>query len=188
MKKITHLTPLSAQKKTSIIDLRVEYFEKIGLVDGNGPIKDFKLSILSNKFTYLKQTFPLSRKQKNILNFICTDRIYKKILIGSPSKLEDIITVFDINKWQKEISISKGSKESELTAFGKYILKSFGYKEKFRSRVKKGLWLANQLNIKSCPYCNSQYTLIVSKSNRKNQIAKFQFDHFFTVVRMYFDG
>ncbi|MFK4985705.1 hypothetical protein ACI4B7_28170, partial [Klebsiella pneumoniae] len=41
------------------------------------------------------------------------------------------------------------------------------------------IWLARQLNLKCCPYCNAQYT-IIANSDAGKTIAKFQFDHFFS--------
>lgn len=64
-------------------------------------------------------------------------------------------------------------------SFNKRILKAFGYKA-YRSDVL--ITLAKWLNIKSCPYCNSQYTLFVDKrinGQYPKGVAKFQFDHFF---------
>lgn len=64
-------------------------------------------------------------------------------------------------------------------SFNKRILKAFDYKT-YRGGVL--ITLAKWLNIKSCPYCNAQYTLFIDKRIRGQYpkgVAKFQFDHFF---------
>jgi hypothetical protein len=42
----------------------------------------------------------------------------------------------------------------------------------------RGVWFAKQMNIKVCPYCNAQNTILTNK-DFGNEILKFQFDHFF---------
>lgn len=64
------------------------------------------------------------------------------------------------------------------TQFGKNLLELYGYDKHFRKSQNRGIWLARQLNLKACPYCNSQYTLTVLKKDNKH-LAKFQFDHFY---------
>ncbi len=63
---------------------------------------------------------------------------------------------------------------NETTQFGKMVLWAFRYKE-FRDN--KLVLLAEKQNIKTCLYCNSQYTLTIEQKNEK--LAMFQFDHFF---------
>lgn len=53
------------------------------------------------------------------------------------------------------------------------VAKVFGYDHK------KLLDLAKWLNVKTCPYCNMQYTLYVHGQTKKARMAKFQFDHFY---------
>lgn len=64
-------------------------------------------------------------------------------------------------------------------SFNKRILKAFGY-NKFRGDVL--IVLAKRLNVKSCPYCNAQYTLFIEERTNMSYpkgVARFQFDHFF---------
>lgn len=101
---------------------------------------------------------------------------FDRILTSSPSQLETIINSFEENSWTSVV-YNEG-----LTDFGKKIQSIFDYQNKFRSKVNKGIWYAKQLNLKSCPYCNAQYTLVIKQGDRKT-LAKFQFDHFFPKER-----
>lgn len=94
------------------------------------------------------------------------------ILLASPRDLKRIKTVILTKYPNLFVSKAKGY-------FNKRILKAFGYKA-YRNDVL--ITLAKWLNIKSCPYCNAQYTLFIDKRARGQYpkgVAKFQFDHFF---------
>ena len=60
---------------------------------------------------------------------------------------------------------------SRSTPFGTIVLDIFGY-QNFRKNA-KSKWLTEQLKIKTCPYCNAQYTI----SSKKKLYHTF--DHFF---------
>jgi 5-methylcytosine-specific restriction endonuclease McrA len=63
----------------------------------------------------------------------------------------------------------------KLTALGNEIRDIFNYKG-FRDS-KKALWIANELSIKSCVYCNTQYALTVEHASKTKML--FHLDHFF---------
>lgn len=109
--------------------------------------------------------------QIDILNYLLIE--FPNIIISKPKELARCIKRFKDLKWNFEIF-----RNNQTTDFGKELLHVFGYSERFRSRVNRGIWLAQNLNIKTCPYCNAQNTILTHK-NFGNQIAKFQFDHFF---------
>ncbi len=50
------------------------------------------------------------------------------------------------------------------------------YEELFYNQ-KMGTWLAKQLEVKTCPYCNRQYTFTVETKNEEKRIRP-EFDHF----------
>jgi len=156
---------LSPYKKIS--DLEADYLLKF---QSNYKPKEALVKAISNKrkgkSTHKKMT------ELAILNYL--ENEFDKIVLKKPKDLNDIISYFNKRGWQKFIY-----ENDKTTAFGKQLLEIFGYSKKFRSQVKRGIWLAKQLNLKSCPYCNAQYTLIASADTRK-YIAKFQFDHFFS--------
>jgi hypothetical protein len=117
----------------------------------------------------------LSITQVQCLEYICEN--YNKIIIGKPLQLEKVVSIFDQNGWNIEIN-----NNGVRTRFGIALTNLFGYASQFRSEQKRGVWFALQMNIKVCPYCNSQYTLVVNRKN-KGALAKFQFDHFFPLER-----
>lgn len=110
----------------------------------------------------------LTRTEASPLNialkkFIKTN--LKTILTGTPSE------IFEINLEFKKILTKKQNPT--------LILKSiFNYSE-FSKKNKKycAYTLAENLNIRTCLYCNRQYTLTVI--NKKDQITRPEFDHFF---------
>ena len=96
--------------------------------------------------------------------FIITN--LKTILTGTPSEIFEINSRFYLIKHIKE----------DLTP----ILKSiFDYSEFTKKSVTKycAYTLTENLNIRTCLYCNRQYTLTVI--NKMDQITRPEFDHFF---------
>jgi len=93
------------------------------------------------------------------------------ILTAEPKDLELIIQEFDKKGYRTKILNKKG----KLNKLGKEIEDLFNYKG-FRKGT-KAIWLTNELKIKSCTYCNSQYTLTV-KHNNKTKLL-FHLDHFY---------
>lgn len=92
----------------------------------------------------------------------------KEIIVGKPIELESIINEFNDYGHNDYIKRHKKFKDG--------ILKAFGYKNRFRGSD-NSLKLAQGLDLKSCPYCNAQYTL-VTKDKTNNKLA-FQLDHFY---------
>ena len=135
---------------------------------------------------YIKNN-KLTNNQIDILDYLYFN--FSDIIKSKPKQLEKIITTFELRKWQKEV-FCKGQKticnecispkkcKGKTTKFGEDILYILGYKDRFRANVNRGLWLTKQLNIKTCPYCNAQNTLITEKDYGK-EVMKFQLDHFF---------
>lgn len=129
----------------------------------------------------LQNTLNGKNKRKNKNTFVCKNQIQRDIINYCKKKFETIISAdvetliniiidFDNKKWNAEIKKDKDFKEE--------LLFDFGYDERFRKNKNRGIWLAEKLNIKSCPYCNAQYTILI-KFSQKQSIARFQFDHFF---------
>lgn len=136
--------------------------------------KDLISSI--NTYGPAKNRRPLTPTQITIRDYLTNN--FEAIILGLPSELENFIGTFNRNGWETEFYNVQANGQIVSTDFGNTILKTFGYESRFRSVKSKGIWLAEKLGIKSCPYCNAQYTLI-TKSNGKANKAKFQFDHFF---------
>ncbi|WP_299317303.1 hypothetical protein [uncultured Maribacter sp.] len=96
----------------------------------------------------------------------------KKIIISKPVALESIINDFKVKGYQARILDSKG----KLNLIGEELKDCFRYKN-FRAS-KKAHWLSAQLNIKSCVYCNTQYSLTVKQKSGTKML--FHLDHFFS--------
>jgi len=112
----------------------------------------------------------LSTEQKKLLKCF---RIYKRAFaLSTPQKMQIFINKIKANQQYQNLFYVN----AKSTDFTKAILKIMNYKG-FRIAVTKGIWLAKRLNIKVCPYCNAQFTLVINREDKHK--AKFQFDHFF---------
>ncbi len=163
---------------------------EIDPIDRSSPYKliselevDFvsKFQSSSNPQTYLNNAITKRKKKrvltphikKEILVLQYLKKNIWKLLIEKPNELHLRIKYLEKRRWQKLIY------DHKMTKFGIELLDIFGYRNRFRSNKNRGIWLARQLNIKSCPYCNAQSTIIAA-TTLGNDIAKFQFDHFFS--------
>lgn len=181
MIRIEKITPLKQKKEIKLSDIENEFFRKTGLyykpkrsIDhsvANGNV--FKVT---NDGTVQLLNRPLLPQESAFVLFIQNN--YREIITGKPQQLQDIIDNHVPNNLFGNIQNGK----FESNDFGKAILKTFGYQDHFRSQQTKGKWYGQQLNIKSCPYCNSQYTLAIHDKT-KGILTKFQFDHFYSKTR-----
>lgn len=90
----------------------------------------------------------------------------KEWLVAKPAELKMV-------KDEVDLRFSMLLEDAE---FNKKVSKAYGYDHK------KLLDLANWLNVKTCPYCNMQYTLYAKAyedQEKMDKVAKFQFDHFY---------
>jgi hypothetical protein len=171
MIKLEKVLPAGGSKLIPIKSLRKGYFQMIEGMQNQSKLDDgLKKGKLHN--------YRLTARNKSCLRFI--SRSYKKIILGTPQSLSRLTDVFRSKRWDIDLFVN-----GRATPFGKALLWAFGYKTRFRSHQSRGVWFAEQLNLKVCPYCNSQYTLVVSQLNG-DSLAKFQFDHFFPLERFPF--
>lgn len=103
-------------------------------------------------------------------NYLATE--FDNIIRATPTQLEYYIN--EINRDYPNLLFNQVSRKQ--TTFGHAIENAFEY-EVFR-KTSKARWLANSLNIKSCLYCNAQFTLCITKESSTGLL--FQFDHFFS--------
>lgn len=123
----------------------------------------------------------LSQDERDCLIYLRDN--YDNLVIGKPAQLEShIVNINAINPtlFGSDQPSSFGMKFT-TKPFGKGLYMLFGY-DSFRSKQKKGIWFAKQLHVRSCPYCNAQYTLTI-RNGRSSHKAKFQFDHFYSKKR-----
>lgn len=111
------------------------------------------------------QNLKVSKKEKVVVDKILAE--LHTILIASPTKLVQYMKIKD------DVFKLTASRQKRFLS---NLLVAFGYKN-FRRTVLPDI--AKMLNLKSCPYCNMQYTIYAEKgTNRDDRLAKMQFDHF----------
>lgn len=168
---------------SNLVMLVDDYFDRI--TNDYSPLDSIQLSIDKNRM-YLKK--PKGAEVELMEDDLTSDQLilltdlkqdFKKVITASPKELEKLA----LNTGTPSMfgSVRKGKFES--SEFGKALQQVFGYGDYFRSKERKGRWYARKLNIRSCPYCNSQYTLSLVKKNKSGTLTKFQFDHFFSKTR-----
>ncbi|GAB5473848.1 MAG: hypothetical protein Mars2KO_19470 [Maribacter sp.] len=108
---------------------------------------------------------------EDIFRYIKKD--IRKIITSKPAVLESILNDFTAKGYQARILDVAGKK---LNKTGTELKDCFRYKN-FRAS-KKAHWLSEQLNIKSCVYCNTQYSLTVQQKSGTKML--FHLDHFFS--------
>ncbi len=118
--------------------------------------------------------------ERQIINYL-RQKIYC-ILLLNPSDIRNFDNKYISIRFQQcKGKKYKQQKNGEYVASSqgdtlcKLILDAFDYKG-FRKTILKEL--ARRLNVKVCPYCNMQYTLVADENS--GSLAKFQFDHFFS--------
>jgi hypothetical protein len=165
---VSHIEPLDSLSTYKMVsDLEGDYLLKFK--------KFYQPEEYLNAAIKRKRKGRKSAKKSNELNIlIYLETNFDSLILKKPQDLHDTIIYFKKRGWHKYIYLN-----DKTTPFGIELLKIFGYTEHFRSQVNRGIWLAKQLNIKTCPYCNAQYTVLATDS-KNNSIAKFQFDHFFS--------
>lgn len=155
-----------------------EYYIRLTNWLGTNTAKDkLRSKIKSKKSGYSK-----------MLNFVYEGIRNRDLILCEPGNLEDRINEFK-SQFKKELDIYEKSKKQQQTNFGKFksTMESL-YKGFFNSKCKpvssdtqdstllNGHWLAQSLNITTCPYCNRTYTFTISENDVK---IRPQFDHFY---------
>ena len=107
---------------------------------------------------------------KGIVKYIADN--FEEIIKETPQKHQKRIDDFETLGYHKEVFDTTTKK---LTPIGAIIKDIFNY-DGFR-KSKKALWIAKELNIKSCVYCNTQYALTVKHASKTKML--FHLDHFF---------
>ena len=151
-------------------------------------IKEFYSKINENLISFRDS---LNDKNSTELMRRDIDRVIvylEKILLAKPERLDTIKNIWNsrIYQYTRELQIQgldKAKIADLLKEFNKGLFVAFNY-EGFRAA--KLNRLAVILNVKSCLYCNQQYTIAIGrKPNQKGKInlagsdAYLQFDHFF---------
>lgn len=116
----------------------------------------------------LMSFLPMNLTEIDFITFIYSN--FKRIILASPHELQGLVNLVERRfpglLYQHE----------RQTNFGKRIEDIFSYKS-FR-KSNKAKWYARALNIKTCLYCNAQFTLQISKKGSSGIL--YQFDHYFS--------
>lgn len=167
MIKIFEIQPYDSKSKyRNLKEIELDYLQKFRVYSQPEVLLELFLTTgQHNRFSITTTT------EIDILEYLLSN--FPQIVTGRPEKLNSIINLFNAKGWDHFITAN-----DKLTGFGIALLDVFGYEDRFRGNLGRGIWLSKQLNIKSCPYCNAQYTILAEDENNK-EILKFQFDHFF---------
>lgn len=96
---------------------------------------------------------------------------FEDVIKANPEEFEVLIEQFNNNGWS---SLIFDHITDEQTNFGKRLYWAFRYEKIRQGRLIK---LASKINVKSCLYCNAQFSIVVQKRN--SLLANFQFDHYY---------
>ncbi|MDD3743886.1 MAG: hypothetical protein PHX54_09710 [Lentimicrobiaceae bacterium] len=162
MKKVEQLIGIDGVSR-SWAEIERRYYDSLSVVRGRYQPPINRLNAL--------RADPLFQRviERNMLNYFIQH--FERIIKATPQSLHQIIQEVHDNHWQNVLTQMRNTR---LSPVGTKILNAFSYE---RLRKSKLVSLASYLNIKTCLYCNAQFTLVVHNGNEK--LAKFQFDHFF---------
>ena len=171
MIKITDINPIESNSRLKYKctdDLENDFLETLR--------KNKQPEVELSKAIQIRSNLPIPANLQieiDVLTYL--HKYFRSIILGNPQRLNTIIEIFQIKGWDILIHDPINNK---TTKFGEELIEIFGYQNRFRGNVGRGIWLAKNINIKACPYCNAQYTIVTTKHN-KEEILKLQFDHFF---------
>ncbi|MBI5915565.1 MAG: HNH endonuclease [Bacteroidetes bacterium] len=144
--------------------LAKEFYLHLNQRQGNSKTIKAKVEDLVNAANFGQRLQP----EQDFINFLNNDAHLEQLITANPDQLDSLRQVHGTQLfWDNNAGKS--------TPFGIEVLKIFDY-EGFRTS-KKAKWLADKLKIKTCLYCNAQYT--VSTGMR----IYHTFDHFFSKKR-----
>ena len=142
------------------------------------------LVYISSKYEkYLKE---INHRANNKIYDDFSDDLEKKYILAPFSDFEQLEKDFKKN-FRSEILIyeTESKKDRKETEYGKFIsymerrydtIMKYNIKDEERGDLTIGNWLAQELKVDTCPYCNRQYTFTIN--GKKNKIRP-QFDHFY---------
>lgn len=105
----------------------------------------------------------------------------KKYTLAPFSEYENLTKDFKTQFGTELLTYKKTKKEEKKsTEYGKFISYMEGrYSTVMQHQINEGLtlgnWLAQKLDVNTCPYCNRQYTFTINSQKK----TKPQFDHFY---------
>lgn len=180
MRKISHIIPLGDTVPVTLQSIEDRFLVKVK-TNYNPLVNLIALQAAGTmQVNGIAVPVVLNADEVTVLDYLVDN--FDALITAQPEQLQAHIGAVNNNVFGLDTHRPSFGTTFVMTNFGKEIYKIFGYENYFRSKGRKGIWLAKQLNIKTCPYCNSQYTLIISRHTKQFR-AKFQFDHFFSKKR-----
>lgn len=132
--------------------------------------KSFIEGLVKDITDRLKDISTVDEKESEVIKYLSSNLEY--LLLAKPLELERIKNTCD------STNLFGPPKEKRTKQFKKQILDAFGYKQYRSNRL---INHAEKLNVKTCCYCNLNYTLFVEEkeAGKINKKALLQFDHFY---------
>lgn len=184
MKKIEKKIYINGTEHSIIEDIISEYYEMLNplYIEGkhkvviDGIYYQRAHSLIGRLSCQIKKYPKSTGYNKNFLRFLKIlygktnhyDHL-RKFILATPSYIKKVVKL--INKFQNYYNINFGTKD-DRTNEGKILDDIFNY-----NKLPKA-WLGQKMSIKTCPYCNAQYTITIKKENERYE-AKYQIDHFY---------
>ena len=131
-----------------------------------GNVSDFFTKVNAKLKEEQRENREWSQKFPACIDYLIKD--FKLIIKALPEELEGITENFENNL--------PNQNQQDIDNFKKWILDVFDYKS-FR-KSPKIRWFGNCLGVKSCLYCNAQFTHTLKYNDTVDKLL-FQFDHFY---------
>ena len=162
--------------KRFLEDIQQEYFDQVNRSARPFICKQFATAISEKKVINPRSKEVIYQLNDDEIVFLCyLYKNLKDLLSGNLSKLVKLIDEIEGNSSYQNVLFKSDKKRSNFSLKALNKLLDF---DAFRNRISGGVWLAKRLNIKACPYCNSQFTLLVGRKDKKYDKG-FHFDHYF---------
>lgn len=144
-------------------------------------IERYKLADVATQYSSYVEKIGSKKTSSHTKIYEEFSRELSKYILAPFSEYENLIKNFDA-KFDKELLTYKKAKKGEKknTEYGKFITYMEGrYSTVMQYHINEGLtlgnWLAQELDVNTCPYCNRQYTFTINSQKK----TKPQFDHFY---------
>lgn len=116
--------------------------------------------------------------------YLAFEKRLEKYILAPLNFFDDLKSEFDL-EFNDKINEYDSSKDQINTDYGKFIsfmmsryetvMEKLIFDEKIQRKIKFGTWLAKNIGMKTCPYCNRQYTFTIYQGKE----IRPQFDHFY---------
>lgn len=133
---------------------------------------------IKDRLNILRKKFDASSAEFRLIEILV--RKIEKVLLYSPDEMYAHNKMKHRYKYVENKSTHMYSRipnnpKNPGDTFSNIIQKAIGYK--YYREQGRLVVLAKKINVKVCPYCNMQYTLVADENSKT--LARFQFDHFF---------